>query len=78
MKKYPIKLPKVFKRDPLDDILSYQKWFHSVKNYIKWHCTDLEMDIGKISRSGGLMDRKAGTWYNAKAEYMNKYFKVDE
>jgi len=24
------------------------------------------------------MDGKAGTWYDARAEYMKKYFKVDE
>jgi len=38
----------------------------------------MKNNIGKIGRSGGLMDGNAGTWYNAQAEYMKKYFKVDE
>jgi hypothetical protein len=73
-----MKLPTVFKGDLSDDTLPYRKWFHSVENYMKWHCTDFEDDIDKINWIEGVMDGKTGTWYDARAEYMKKYFKVDE
>jgi len=73
-----MKLPNVFKEDPSDDTLPYRKWFHSVESYIQWHCTDFEDDTDKIIEIGGVMDGKAGTWYNARAEYMNNHFKVEE
>ena len=73
-----MKLPKVFKEDPSDDTLPYRQWFHAVENCMKWHRTDFEDDIDKIIMIGGVMDGKAGTWYDARAEYMKKYFKVDE
>jgi hypothetical protein len=45
---------------------------------MKWHHTDFKDDIDKIIWIRGVMDGKAGTWYNARAEYRKKYFKVDE
>jgi hypothetical protein len=45
---------------------------------MKWHHTNFKDDINKIILITGEMDGKAGTWYDAKAENMNKYFKVDE
>jgi len=73
-----MKPSKVFRGDPSDDTLPYQKWFHSVKNYMKWHFTDFKDDIDKIIWIGGVMDENTGTWYDARAQYMKKYFKVDE
>jgi len=73
-----MKLLKVFKEDPSDDTLPYRKWFHSVQNYQMLHRTDFKDDVDKIIGIGGVMDGKAGTWYDAWAEYMKKYFKVDE
>lgn len=45
---------------------------------MKWHHTDFADDIDKIIWIGAVMDGKAGTWYDARAECMKKYFKVDE
>jgi hypothetical protein len=73
-----MKLPKVFKGDPSDDTLPYPKSFHSVEKYIKWHRTNFKDDIDKIIWIRGVMDGKAGTWYDRRAEYIKKYFKVDE
>jgi hypothetical protein len=39
---------------------------------MKWHRTDFKGDINKIICIGGVIDGKAGTWYDAKAEYMKK------
>jgi hypothetical protein len=68
----------VFTGDASDDTHPYQRWFHSVENNVKWHCTDIEADIAKIISISGMMDAKASSWYAARAEYMKKYFKVDE
>jgi len=73
-----MKLPKVFKADPSNDTRPYRKWFPSVENYMKWHNTPYEDDIDKIILIGGVMDGKTGTWYDARAEYMKRLFKVDE
>ena len=76
--KCQMKIPIVFKGDPSDHTLPYWEWFHSVENYMKWHRTDCEHDTEKIISIGGVTDGDTGTWYNARAEYMKQYFKVDK
>jgi len=78
IEKSQMNIPKVFKGDPSDDTLPYRKWFHSVENYMKWHRTDSKDDMDKIIWIGGVMDGNAGTLPDARAEYMEKYFNVDE
>ena len=56
-----MKLTKVFKGDPSEDTLPYQKWFHSVEYYMKWHGTDFEDDIDNIIWTGSVIDGMAGT-----------------
>ena len=69
---------KVFKGDPLDNTIPYRKWFRWIESNMNWHHTDFEDNINKNIWIVGLMDGKAGTWYNPRAEYTKKYFQVDE
>jgi hypothetical protein len=73
-----MKLPEVFNGAPSDDTLPYPKSFQSVECFMKLHCPVFEHDSDKIIWIGGVLDGMAGIWYDARAEYMKKYFKVDK
>jgi hypothetical protein len=45
---------------------------------MKSDCTYLKVDVNKIILIWGGMDGKAGTWYDARVEYMKKFIKVDK